>query len=179
MTITKLFFLVLPLLLLISCSKEQDINNNGTFTPIKKTIFHTQTLFNKNFSISNINNKVILQDNNKDYLFLIFFTTTCSACTAEISVLNHLNNKYKNIKFLSLVLDSDDRDSLSFFKTTHKINYPISYTLLENEDLFVSITHSRSVPFMILYDKKGNYLTHYNSAVVEEMIDIDFRTLTK
>ena len=119
-----------------------------------------------------LENKIILVD---------FFGTWCPPCKAEIPHLNNIREEFKN-DFEILGIDIGQRDGsitdpteLKEFIKEFKIKYPIT-TDGDNRTLFnavIELNKSGSIPFMILFDKKGQYMTHYVGMVPEEMLKSD------
>ncbi|ACZ11913.1 TlpA family protein disulfide reductase [Sulfurospirillum deleyianum] len=135
----------------------QDVNGNA--------IVATPT--EKGFTFSGFENKVVL---------LNFFTTWCPPCKAEIPHLNNLQEKYKeNFVIISVLLEENksNEELLSFIKFN-----AIKYTITNGSGNFAlaqSVGGVKNIPLMFLYDKAGNYATHYVGAIPEEMIDADIK----
>ncbi len=121
-------------------------------------------------------NKVILLD---------FFGTWCPPCKAEIPHLNNIREKLKD-KFEIIGVDVGPRgggdtpkETLDAFIKEFKIKYPIAVTSTkENGKLFGAVgelNRNGSIPFMILFNTKGQYLTHYVGMVPEEMLYSDIK----
>ena len=65
-------------------------------------------------------------------------------------------------------------EEMKSFINYHGINYTV--TNGENNFQMASLTGGvKSIPLMIMYDKEGNYFTHYVGAVPEEMIEADIK----
>ena len=109
-------------------------------------------------------------------VLLDFFATWCPPCRAEIPHLINLQNRYKGkIQILSILLeeDKDNRDLISFSKK-YQFNFPILNSK-ENFLLAQALGGIRSLPTLVMYDRHGNYFTHYVGAVPEEMIEADIK----
>ncbi|NWF67009.1 MAG: TlpA family protein disulfide reductase, partial [Campylobacterales bacterium] len=121
----------------------------------------------KNISIDELKGKVVLVD---------FFATWCPPCRAEIPHLVNLQTKYKdNFSIVAVLVEEDKKvEDVKDFINEYKINY--SVTVGEpNFELSKMVGGVRSLPFMIMYDKNGKYVTHYIGAVPEEMIEYDIK----
>lgn len=92
--------------------------------------------------------------NYKGYVLLIdFFASWCHPCEKSIPHLIELNKKYgkQGLQILGLSLDEDSYDLIDFIKPK-KLNYPVA---LADEDLQEKYG-LRSIPTMVIVDKKGN-----------------------
>ncbi|NOX14435.1 MAG: TlpA family protein disulfide reductase [Epsilonproteobacteria bacterium] len=139
----------------------KDVNdNNIKVTPTKK-----------GFKFSNAQNKLVL---------VTFFATWCPPCIVEIPHLNNLQEKYKNdIKIIGILLEQNkSNDAIKKFINDNAINYTVTNSK-GNQKLSMSVGGVSSIPYMIMYDKKGNYVTNYLGAVPEEMIDSDIESALK
>lgn len=121
----------------------------------------------KGFTFSGYENKVVLVN---------FFATWCPPCKAEIPHLNNLQEKYKeNFVIISVLLEENksNEEILSFMKYNN-VKYIITNSP-ENFKFAKSVGGVKNIPLMFLYDKAGNYSTHYVGAIPEEMIDADIK----
>ena len=121
----------------------------------------------KGFTFSGYENKVVLVN---------FFATWCPPCKAEIPHLNNLQEKYKeNFVIISVLLEENksNEEILSFMKYNN-VKYVITNSP-ENFKFAKSVGGVKNIPLMFLYDKSGNYSTHYVGAIPEEMIDADIK----
>jgi len=174
-------------LLLSACSKNNQKGDdkeeqNKKVTSIKKksdTITLTSVdgekidvlKTDKGFTFSNTKNEAVL---------VSFFATWCPPCKAEIPHLNNLQEKYKDkLKIIGILIESNkNNDELKTFMNHNAINYTITNSPA-NQSFANAVGGVQSIPFMILYDKKGNYVTHYLGAIPEEMIDSDIQMALK
>ncbi len=125
------------------------------------------TPLEKGFTFSGFENKVVL---------INFFATWCPPCKAEIPHLNNLQEKYKD-KFviISVLLEENkSNEEILNFAKHNNINYTITNSV-ENFKLAKSVGGVKNIPLMFLYDKNGNYSTHYTGVIPEEMIDADIK----
>ncbi len=169
------------ILLLFGCSKKKNDNNSEETSNIKmekkssnEVSLHTvdgKTLIliknGKNIKIKGVKDKVILLD---------FFATWCPPCKAEIPHLINLQKKYKDkLMIVSILLENDKPDSeIKSFIKYNGINYIVTNDQ-NNYKLSSMLGEIQSIPFMILYDKNGDVITHYLGAIPEEMINSDIK----
>jgi len=109
-------------------------------------------------------------------LFIDFFATWCPPCKAEIPHLVNLQNKYKDkIKIIGVLMEENkDKEELKNFIKYFNINYDI-FVGKGNYELASLLGGVSSIPLLLMYDKDGNYITHYMGAVPEEMIEKDIQ----
>ncbi len=146
------------------------IKNKTTLTTIdgeKISIAKTE----KGFKFSNAQNELVL---------VSFFATWCPPCKAEIPHLNNLQEKYKGkIKIIGILIESNkDSDELNSFINKYAINYTVTNSPA-NQEFADMVGGVKNIPFMIMYNKKGDYVTHYLGAIPEEMIDSDIESALK
>ena len=164
-------------------SEENTKQSNGCITEQKtsdtqKVKLHTinsgdiiLTKKRNNIKIEGVKDRIIL---------LNFFATWCPPCKAEIPHLVNLQKKYKDkLKIISILLENDKPDSeIESFVKYNGINYTITNDK-NNYKLSSMLGKIQSIPFMILYDKNGNVITHYLGAIPEEMINSDIKKTLK
>jgi len=102
-------------------------------------------------------------------VLLDFFGTWCPPCKAEIPHLNNIREDMKD-KFEVIGIDIGSRrgevtpsDELASFIKEFKIKYPIT-TSGDNRKLYGALGElnpNGSIPFMILFDKKGVIVQYY------------------
>ncbi len=185
---TYLLVLILALIL-ASCSKEKsEVKNNNTKSEVKKTMVVKKkssnitltttdgekivvTKTDKGFTFSNAKDKIVM---------VSFFATWCPPCKAEIPHLNNLQEKYKNkIKIIGVLIEPNkDNDELKKFINDFAINYTITNSPA-NMAFADAVGGVENIPFMIMYGKNGENITHYLGAIPEEMIDADIQEALK
>jgi len=149
-----------------SVTKEASKNEPLTLKSLDgKEIVVTPT--EKGFTFSGYENKVVLVN---------FFATWCPPCKAEIPHLNNLQEKYKeNFVIISVLLEENkSNEEIASFMKYHAINYIVTNSP-ENFKFAQNVGGVKNIPLMFLYDKSGNYSTHYVGAIPEEMIDADIK----
>jgi thiol-disulfide isomerase/thioredoxin len=123
-----------------------------------------------NFALDAGKDKVVLFD---------IFATWCPPCRAEVKHLGNLQKKYGDDLIIMGITIEDDvsNDELEKFKQKYGGEYRIS-NKGQNQDLSRTIASTIGVgqqfpiPLMVMY-KNGQYVTHYEGATPEEMIDSD------
>jgi thiol-disulfide isomerase/thioredoxin len=110
-------------------------------------------------------------------LLLTFFTTSCIPCNAQFPHLNNLQEKYKDeLKIVSVLLEEKPVDEVQKFTNSKKMNF--SVTVDENNFRLAAILGNiTTAPYTLIYDKNGEYVTHYIGATPEEMIEADLKRI--
>ena len=121
-----------------------------------------------------LENKVILLD---------FYGTWCPPCKAEIPHLNNIREKLKK-DFEIVGVDIGPRgggvnspEHMANFIKEFNVKYPLVVGG-DNNKLFSIVSELNpqgSIPFMVLFSKKGEYLTHYVGMKPEEMLFSDVK----
>jgi thiol-disulfide isomerase/thioredoxin len=191
MTLTYIqsFLLVFMALIFTNCQdKKEDFSDMFSQNEEKPYIqtFHLKTIDNKTIEIELIDSKK-LNIKTKEYknkiILFDFWATWCPSCVQEIPNLNNINKKYK--KDLMVIGVSVDRDSnkktMQDFIKKHNMQYTITTTLQNNDNiaLMQNLTNIRTLPFKMLYDKNGNYISHYYGAMPEEILTIEIEKALK
>ncbi len=192
---------ILTIALLTGCDSKESIDenvmaNSNTKNEVKATTQAVQQL--PIFKLSTANGTKIdieIKDNNvwnftnvKDKVVLLdFFGTWCPPCKAEIPHLNNIRKELKN-DFEIVGIDIGKRgggentpEELNQFIAEYNIKYPITLGG-DNGQVFRAVSglnKSGSIPFMILFDKRGNYVTHYIGMVQEEILMNDIKKVIK
>lgn len=190
MKIKKIAILSFLSLLLITGCGEKETTDESSSTQTQQQItpkFEFTTVLGKPISITaeqegwkfeGIENKVVL---------LTFFGTWCPPCTAEIPHLNNIRSKL-NQNFEILAVDIGPRsgglnsqEHLEEFIQKHNITYPI-VSGVNAKKLFAAVSDlnkSASVPFMVLFNKEGQYVKYYIGMKPEEMLFNDINATIK
>ncbi|MDD3343183.1 MAG: TlpA disulfide reductase family protein [Sulfurospirillaceae bacterium] len=180
MKIFLMIFTAISLLLLSGCSSEKKQSNDKNTSASKEEIKNEPITLKdingqeiivkstaKGFTFSGYENKVVLVN---------FFATWCPPCKAEIPHLINLQEKYKDkFAIISILLEENkSNEEIANFIKYNAINYTITNSA-ENYKFAKSVGGVNNIPLMFLYDKEGNYSTHYVGAIPEEMIDADIK----
>ncbi|MDR1460294.1 MAG: TlpA family protein disulfide reductase [Campylobacteraceae bacterium] len=163
------FTSILFISLFFGCSDKKDkpIERDQQIL-LKTTTDETITLIKTDNGFKDASNKI---------LFLNFFTTSCVPCNAQFPHLNNLQEKYKNeLKIISVLLEEKQIEEIQDFIKDKKIGFDV--TLGENNfRLSITLGNITSVPHMLIYDRNGQYVTHYTNATPEEMIEADLKRI--
>jgi thiol-disulfide isomerase/thioredoxin len=161
----------------ILSAKKQDITPTFNFKTVKgKDI--TIEVKKDGWVFKGLENKVVL---------LNFFGTWCPPCKAEIPHLINIRSKLKK-DFEMLAVDigprgggNNSQEHLESFIKEYNITYPI-VTGNEARNLFGAVSElnpTGSIPFMVLFNKKGQYVQYYIGMKPEEMIFNDISATIK
>ncbi|MGB5868551.1 MAG: TlpA disulfide reductase family protein [Arcobacteraceae bacterium] len=179
----------LALLLITGCGDKEQIDENIVVESKKEITpkFDLKTTTGKDISIivnkegwefKGLEDKVIL---------LNFFGTWCPPCKAEIPHLNTIRSKLKK-DFEILAVDVGPRgggyntqEHLEEFIKEFNVTYPI-VSGESAKKLFGAVSElnpSGSIPFMVLFNKKGQYVQYYIGMKPEEMLFHDITATIK
>lgn len=121
--------------------------------------------------------------NSKDKIVLLnFFGKNCPPCLMEIPHLIKIQNEYKkNLDIISIhVQETMTKEELASFMKEKKINY----TVIDNKESYDFVDYIMAktgwqgmIPFMVLFDKKGNAVQFYSGIVSEEQLTSDLKQL--
>jgi thiol-disulfide isomerase/thioredoxin len=139
---------------------------------------------NQNIVLKTTNNKTIILKKTEDgfsydnkSLLLAFFTTSCIPCDAQIPNLNNLQSRYQNdLNIISAVLDNSSLEDAQDFISKNGVDFSVS-TDKNNLRLSATLGNITSVPYIVIYDKDGAYVTDYTGAIPEEMIEADLKRI--
>jgi len=189
MKIYSYVFLLSIALIFTSCSKEKNENSSNNPKKEVKKIQETQKK-SDNITLTTVNGEKIevtksakgfIFSNAQDQIVLVsFFATWCPPCKAEIPHLVNLQEKYKGkIKIIGVLIEPNkDSGELKKFINDFAINYTIVNSPA-NQLFANAVGGVESIPFMIMYGKNGENITHYLGAIPEEMIDSDIQSALK
>jgi cytochrome c biogenesis protein CcmG, thiol:disulfide interchange protein DsbE len=106
--------------------------------------FKVVTTSGQSVSMDNYQGRVLVVD---------FFATWCQPCRKSIPHLVKMNQKYgkQGLQILGMSADEDGERVVTQFAAEHHINYPVALA----GDAVTEAFGVRSVPVMIVIDKKG------------------------
>ena len=179
----------LALLLITGCGEKEKIEDT-IITETKKEItpkFNLTTTTGKAITITankegwkfeGLENKVIL---------LNFFGTWCPPCIAEIPHLNNIRTKLeKDFEILAVDIGPrgggfNSKEHLEEFIAQYNVAYPIVSGEVAKQLFGVvnELNPSGSIPFMVLFNKKGQYVKYYIGMKPEEMLFNDISATIK
>ncbi len=182
--ITKLFVSLLTMALFFTaCDKKENIKEEVSTKTEKQTtekasaqVLTLTDTEGKTYKLQATENGIKFDGLENQVVLLDFFATWCPPCRAEMPHLVNLQTKYDGkIQILSILMeeDKDNKDIISFSKE-YNLNFPILNSK-ENFLLSQALGGIRSLPTLVMYDKAGNYFTHYVGAAPEEMIEADIK----
>jgi len=190
MKIKKITILSFLALLLITGCGDKENTEEKLVTETKKEIipkFNFTTTSGKIINIvaqkegwkfEGLENKVVL---------LNFFGTWCPPCKAEIPHLNNIRTKLqKEFEILSVDIGPrgggyNSKEHLEEFIKDFNVRYPI-VSGEEAKKLFSVVSElnpSGSIPFMVLFNKQGQYVKYYIGMKPEEMLFNDISATIK
>lgn len=147
--------------------------------PEKEKGLSLKTLDGDTLNVSKTKTGLKIFEHSGKVVLVNFFATWCPPCKAEIPHLNSLQDRYKEtLSVVGIALEDRDLEYLNRFRDRFDIQYTVTY----GEDNFALsdlLGGVQTIPYMILYDKNGNYVTHYDGAVPEEMIEADIKKSLK
>jgi len=160
----------------VAVDKNPPIKYNLNFISLDKEIT-TLEIKENIYDFSNILQPIVLVN---------FFSTWCPPCRGQIPHLNNLQNRYKKSLFMMGILLHDDVESKKVKNciSLKKVDYYISQSRESNEK-FAKIVATKlglkkdfDLPMMVMF-VYGEYYTHYEGTVPEEMIESDIRQALK
>ena len=169
------------ILMFVSCEdKDENFISNDVSKSVKKD-YTLQTLDNKIIKVE-VKNKFLgvkTKELQGQVILINFWATWCPPCRAEIPHFVKIIDKYKGkFNIIGVLLEDKNRKDIQSFVDDFKINYPIA---IGEDNFYLSraISPTRSLPFSVLYDRNGNYVTSYLGAVPQEMLENDIEKAFK
>lgn len=187
---STIFILATALLLFSGCEDKATQNEQApkeekkeaTKTEEKKEehIILTDTQGDEIKVLNPKENQFVFEGFEDKIVMVNFFTTWCPPCKAEIPHLNNIQHKYQDdLKIISVLLEENKTHSeIISFMNENAVEFTITNSPA-NYDLAEKIGGVKSIPFMLMYDKNGEYFQHYTGAVPEEMIEADIQKILK
>ena len=125
------------------------------------------TALEDGIKFENYPNKIVLLD---------FFATWCPPCKAEIPHLNVIQDVFKeHVQIIGVLMEeSKSNEDILAFSDNLKMNFPVTNSPA-NFALSDALGGIKSLPTMVMYDKNGEYFTHYVGAAPQEMIEADIQ----
>lgn len=190
MKIKKIAILTfLSLLLFTGCGDKDEINENSiaeqkqSLTPT----FNFKTVNGKDITIEVQKEGWVFKGLENKVVLLNFFGTWCPPCKAEIPHLINIRGKLeKDFEILAVDVGprgggNNSQEHLESFIKEYGVPYPI-ITGDEAKKLFGAVSElnpSGSIPFMVLFNKKGQYVQYYIGMKPEEMLFNDISATIK
>jgi len=192
MKIKNIVILVFFILTFITgCSDKDNMDSDVVASSAKKEqkapVFNLVTSDGKPLKVIAKKDGWVFKGYENKAILLNFFGTWCPPCKAEIPHLNNIRQKLKK-DFEILAIDVGKRgggvntkEELKAFIEEFKVTYPIT-SAGDNSKLFgavMELNPNGSIPFMILFNKKGQYVQYYIGMKPEEMLFNDISQAIK
>ena len=190
MKIKKIVILsFLSLLLITGCSEKKTTDETSSSQTNKEVVpkFEFTTILGKPITITTDQESWKFEGIEDKVVLVNFFGTWCPPCIAEIPHLNNIRSKLnKNFEILSVDVGPrtgglNSQEHMEEFIQQHNITYPI-VSGVNAKKLFAAVSDlnkSSSVPFMVLFNKKGQYVKYYIGMKPEEMLFNDINATIK
>ena len=172
------------LLLLTGCGKKDETSKakdtrEATKTEQKTTttnIIQLKTTDGNSIKLTALENGIKFDDYPNKIILLDFFATWCPPCKAEIPHLNIIQDVFKDhVQIIGILMEeSKSNEDIENFKANLSMNFPVT-NCPENFALSNALGGIKSLPTMVMYDKNGEYFTHYVGAAPQEMIEADIQ----
>ncbi len=187
MKIKKITILtILTLALFTGCGEKEKIDDSviaeGTVKE-QSVVFNLKTVEGKDLKIIAKKEGWVFTGYENKVILLNFFGTWCPPCKAEIPHLLNIRKELKN-DFEIIAIDVGKRggglntqEELNSFIKEFSVTYPI-VTGADNSKLFGAVSDlnpSGSIPFMVLFNKKGQFMKPYIGMKPEEMLFSDIK----
>lgn len=150
--------LLIPVLLGCPPAQEPQMSETTSETKVGKKLYDiTQETIEEeapDFTLKDVaGNEVKLSDYQGKVVLLVFSTTWCSYCRAEVPHLKKLYAKYQSKGLVLLNIDiQESQKKVASFVAKNKISYPV----LLDEDGKVSLAYGiQGVPTTVLINKEG------------------------
>lgn len=179
----------LSLLLFAGCGDKDKIEEDVVAAKKEAVtpVFNFKTVKGKDITIKVTKEGWQFQGLENKVVLLNFFGTWCPPCKAEIPHLNNIRGKLEK-DFEILAIDVGPRggglntkEHLDDFIDEFGVTYPI-VSGQEAKNLFGAVSElnpSGSIPFMVLFNKQGQYVQYYIGMKPEEMLFNDISATIK
>ena len=143
--------------------------------------------YNAPFSLTFTNGQILnMQKNKKGFsienggkpTLFAFFASWCDACLIQTNVLNAVTEKYGDkIDIIGILIgDEIDLDGIKEYEKFIKAKYKIAYG--EANDFFANTLGGiTEIPYMVIYDKKGEFSTQYFGLIPEEILTLELEKI--
>jgi len=185
------FYLFLALIFILNTLKANTTKEaqpeNTSLTNVQEQYSFTFKDLQNNSSLLTMKNDVYTFKNIQQSIVMVtLFSTWCPPCRGQIPHLTNLQRKFKKNLFIlgALVHDDIEDKALQKFIISEKALFFISNNQEENLKFAKMIApklrlpEDFPMPLMILF-KEGEYFSHYEGSMPEEMIESDIEQLLK
>lgn len=161
---------------LAGCDNQQNKNSQAKTNTLKlDKAISLQTTTDEIIVLTKTDNGFIYNDNGVNKAILLNFATlNCIPCKAEIPHLLNIQNKYADkLKVIYVLLKSEASfDDVKDFIDENSIEFSVAYDS-KNIKLFNTLGDVNGIPYMVIFDKNGNFIKNYTGAIPEEMLEAD------
>lgn len=172
---------LLALVLLGGCGKKEEAtsaqaSSSSEEAQTPSNVINLKTTTGDTIKLTALENGIEFENYKGKIVLVDFFATWCPPCLAEIPHLNDIQNSFKNdVQIIGVLMEeSKDNQTIEKFRTDNKMAFPVTNSA-DNFALSDALGGIRSLPTMVMYDKNGEYFTHYVGAAPQEMIESDIR----
>jgi len=183
---SKIVLSYLIFLIFLGCSKEQTSTQKESSQaplstskvvpkPVKKTFLLQDR--NQTIKVTIKGDKILLQPREKPLDLLLFFTSWCPSCKAQIPELKRLYHSFSNdLRVVLIGLDNLACEE----EFQGKFDFFCSKSYKENEALAKAVYNklhagaNMPIPLMLVL-KDGEYVIHYVGAVPYEILSFDIQ----
>ncbi len=148
---------------------------------MKKVIFVILIIFSvsafsndmPHFELKDLSGKIVKSSDYKGKVILInFWATWCPPCKREIPDFIELYKKYQKEDFVILGIALDDLKSVTDFKNSYKINYPV---LIGDQDVVRKYGNIRGIPTSFLVGRDGKIKKRYDGFRTRDIFENDIK----
>ncbi len=180
--ITKFMAIVaLTLILLSGCGKKDESSQTKLSEPTveKETpsnIINLKTTDHQVIKLTALENGIEFENYKGKIVLLSFFATWCPPCISEIPHLNAIQRIYKDdLQIVAILMEeSKSNAEIRAFMQDHQMGYPVTNSS-DNFLLSDALGGIRSLPTLVIYDRNGEYFTHFVGAAPQEMIEAEIK----
>ncbi len=183
--------LIVGVFIFAGCENKETIDESNLIKKSDKTTKKNKQKIDEVIKLKTTTNKEIVikiddkswefvADDYKDKIVILdFFATWCPPCIKAIPHLNSISSKYKkDVVILGLEIGNRStgnmvsQEKLSEFMMRHNISYDITQGKVTNDLMYglKSLNQNGSIPFMIIFNKKGQYVQSYVGIADEDLI---------
>lgn len=125
------------------------------------------------FELKDLSGKIVKSSDYKGKVILInFWATWCPPCKREIPDFIELYKKYQKEDFVILGIALDDLKSVTDFKNSYKINYPV---LIGDQDVVRKYGNIRGIPTSFLVGRDGKIKKRYDGFRTRDIFENDIK----
>ncbi len=180
--ITKFMAMVMFTLILLNGCGKKDENSQikqGEQIGERKVlsnIINLKTTDHQVIKLTALENGIEFEKYRGKIVLLSFFATWCPPCRTEIPHLNAIQKIYKDdLQIIAILMEeSKSNAEITAFIQDYQMGYPVTNSP-ENFLLSDALGGIRSLPTLVIYDRHGEYSTHFVGAAPQEMIEAEIK----